>query len=355
MDLEYLLYLQHLREISNGLFDSFFENYSLLVIQKWFFFLVAGIYWCCSKKLGEYMFFNMAGSHIMTVLLKNTFCIYRPWMRNPAIVPVGDAISTANGYSFPSGHSSIATATFGSPAVWFRKHRWFVVIMSILIALVLFSRNYLGVHTPQDVIVGCGATCLCLYANWKMLKWANAAPNRDYIVLGGGTVLTAAAMLFLYYKSYPTDLGPNGQMLIDPVKGVMASFGTCGMFWGLLVGWVAERHFVRFSTDVHWGEKIARFIGGGALLYVVSSYLKEPSIALLGDYFGRFACQFALIFSGVFLWPLAFEAVHKLVLRNLDKKALQNEDNSQPFQEDSRASTPEETIESSTISTEVNN
>ncbi len=353
MDLEYLLFLQRLREISNGFWDAFFENYSLFVIQKWFLFAVAGVYWCCSKKLGEYMFFNMAGSHVVTVLLKNTFCVYRPWMRDSAIVPVGDAIKTAHGYSFPSGHSSIATATFGSPAVWFRKHKWFVVIMSVLIGLVMFSRNYLGVHTPQDVIVGCAATGLCLYANWKLLNWANGACNRDLVLLGIGTVLTVAAMLFLAFKSYPTDLGSDGRLLVDPVKGVMSSFGTCGMFWGLLVGWVAERHIVRFSTNVHWIEKIARFVGGGAILYLVSACLKEPLIVLLGDYFGRFVYQFAVIFSGVFLWPLVFELVRKIVLHNGSKNALPQEDKAF-LASDLKADVNHKMDEQSTLSTIAN-
>lgn len=44
-------------------------------------------------------------------------CCYRPWVREPKIVPAGDAITSASGYSFPSGHSIWATSEYGTIAI----------------------------------------------------------------------------------------------------------------------------------------------------------------------------------------------------------------------------------------------
>ena len=318
MDLDYLLQLQHFREVTNGFLDTFFEYYSLLVIQSWFYVIVAGIYWCFSKKLGQYMLFNMIGSHLVTICLKNTFCVYRPWIRDPNIVPVGDAKSTALGFSFPSGHSSIAAAIFGSPAVWFRKHKWFVGVMAVLIFLVMFSRNYLGVHTPQDVVVGCGVSCLCLFINWKVLKWADAAPMRDIVVAIAGTIITAAFLIFMTFKSYPLDYGSDGKLLSDPERGIWSCFATAGMTLGLLCGWVAERHFVKFSTAVGGVEKLIRFVVGASILYALSKGTKTLAFELFGMRWGRFVWQFLPIFTGIFLWPLAFQALHRKVFKKND-------------------------------------
>ena len=49
--------------------------------------------------------------------LKVTVCAYRPWIRDARILPYGDSINTATGYSFPSGHTMNAATVFGGGAV----------------------------------------------------------------------------------------------------------------------------------------------------------------------------------------------------------------------------------------------
>jgi undecaprenyl-diphosphatase len=74
-------------------------------------------------------------------------------------------------YSFPSGHSTVATATFGAIAflVWPRlstaRRRVAVVTTAVcIVGLVAFSRLYLGVHYLSDVLAG-----LALGASWLSL------------------------------------------------------------------------------------------------------------------------------------------------------------------------------------------
>ena len=62
-------------------------------------------------------------------------------------------------YSFPSGHATFALALYGFFAYVlcraYPKHaRSIVMLASVLILLVGFSRLYLGVHFPSDVLAG---------------------------------------------------------------------------------------------------------------------------------------------------------------------------------------------------------
>lgn len=61
---------------------------------------------------------------------------------------------SAQGYSFPSAHSTNAVSVFGSLAVNLRK-RWFTVIAIMIPLLTGISRFVVGAHYPTDVMAGC--------------------------------------------------------------------------------------------------------------------------------------------------------------------------------------------------------
>jgi len=68
----------------------------------------------------------------------------------------------ASGFAFPSGHTSTATVGFGLMAclLWRLRGRIWRVLIGALATLsaaaVGFSRSYLGVHWPTDVLGGWG-------------------------------------------------------------------------------------------------------------------------------------------------------------------------------------------------------
>jgi undecaprenyl-diphosphatase len=91
----------------------------------------------------------------------------------PSIVP---ALEVVHGLSFPSGHSLIASAIYPTLGVLIaasfeeRRLKVFVFATAALVALVVgFTRVYLGVHYPADVLGGwmlgiawaivCGLVC----------------------------------------------------------------------------------------------------------------------------------------------------------------------------------------------------
>jgi undecaprenyl-diphosphatase len=79
-------------------------------------------------------------------------------------------------YSFPSGHAMVATAVYGCIGYILAKEfpQWRKQILSsttVLILAIGFSRLYLGVHWPTDVLAGYAAGILWLVACILYLEW----------------------------------------------------------------------------------------------------------------------------------------------------------------------------------------
>lgn len=237
MDLQYLLWLQGLRESLSGALDSFFLLVSQLGKAELPMAVTLIVYWCFSREVGQRLLFCLNGSDLFNNVLKLSCCVYRPWVRETAIHPVEKALSTATGYSFPSGHSSKAGAFFGSLGIAGKKRRWVPWACGAVILLVMFSRNYLGVHTPQDVLTGAAVGLLCAFLLPCLLRWTEKGQNRDLLAAGIGAALCGLSVWYVLAKSYPADLAADGSLLVDPVKMQKDFFLSAGAVLGMLAGW----------------------------------------------------------------------------------------------------------------------
>lgn len=253
MDIDYLLLLQNFREATNNVLTPFLWQLSEFIIGIGPIFIVAMFYWVFSKRTGGWIMLNLAGVYWLNGMIKLTACVYRPWVRDTRIIPAGDAITTATGYSFPSGHTMFATAYYGSGAVccWKnKKTRVVSVLCIILLALTMFARNYLGVHTPQDVLVGCVASLVLMAAIVPLFRRMQAGnAKQDNIILLAGLLLVAVSALYITLKPYPMDY-VNGVLLVDPEKMKPDSIGGIGALLGVVVGWYLEKRYVHFENPV---------------------------------------------------------------------------------------------------------
>jgi len=122
---------------------------------------------------------SVAGGVLLNRLLKYAFHRPRPHFDDP--------ILTLTSYSFPSGHTMMATVLYGVVAAYlFAKTpdwRWRVLIIllaTFLIALVGFSRMYLGAHYLSDVLgamaEGLAWLSLCLTVVYSIWRKRNHLP-----------------------------------------------------------------------------------------------------------------------------------------------------------------------------------
>ena len=124
MDLDFLYGLQTWREATGGSLNNFFLFISLIAVDYFLMVPALIIYWDYSKRKAANVLCSYGTSIFFGAFFKATFCVYRPWVRDPRIQPVEDALGAATGYSFPSGHTADAVATWGGIAVSFWNKKW---------------------------------------------------------------------------------------------------------------------------------------------------------------------------------------------------------------------------------------
>ncbi|MDP9054781.1 MAG: phosphatase PAP2 family protein [Acidobacteriota bacterium] len=120
------------------------------------------------SRMAAYAAVSVVGGTLLAQLLKDIF--QRP---RPDIVP---HLAYAASSSFPSGHSMMSSVTYLTlAALLARSHErrrikaFVLLIATLVIGMVGFTRVYLGVHWPTDVLAGWMAGAL-----WAMLCWLGA-------------------------------------------------------------------------------------------------------------------------------------------------------------------------------------
>ena len=85
-----------------------------------------------------------------------------------------EALATAGGYAFPSGHSATAVALYGALALIAARHggtrarRVAIAAAVVLAGLVGITRVYLGVHYATDVLAGWLLGAAVLAVVWRL-------------------------------------------------------------------------------------------------------------------------------------------------------------------------------------------
>lgn len=304
MDIQILLRLQEFRNGAGGILADFLSKMTFLGELNSVIVIMAILYWSVSKELGTYLMAGWSGNRLVNGALKVTVCAYRPWIRDARILPHGNAMTTATGYSFPSGHTMNAATVFGGGAMRADLPKPLRAVLGVVVALVAFSRIYLGVHTPQDVLVGMGAGLLVMWLTLKLMQWVAKNPEKDWLVVCVGAVLCAAVALYAALKPYPEDFDVEGKLIVDSAKMANDTFKGVGYCIAFLVGWVLERRYVGFSTDVPLTRKLTRAVIGLMSYYVVSLILAPLIKAWIPGFAGTTLSCFIQMFYVVFLFPL---------------------------------------------------
>ncbi len=311
MDIQYLLFLQNLREATGGFLTAFFSVITNIAVDYYIILPAFIIFWCVDKKKGLRMLATWGTALGLNAFMKSMFCIYRPWIRDSRVQPVQEVLKGATGYSFPSGHSSSSAGFYGGLFMAYRKCKGICIFAVVMVLLTMFSRNYVGVHTPQDVVVGALLGVIAALVINFCIKVLEQHPERDWMFWAGATILVGLLLMYIYLKSYPMDY-VDGKLLVDPAKMTIDGFKDPGRFYGIVTGWFLERRFIHFSTEGTNEQKVTRALVGSLLYVFVWTAVCDPIGKAVG--FGpiHFVLQAGCQILFMTVYPMVFTKLQKL-------------------------------------------
>lgn len=253
--MEFLWFLEQFRNpITNGIFQFFtLFGEELLVIG-----IVCVLFWCFDKNMALRMGLSYFIAGLLVQFLKIVFCIPRPWILDKTFKPVGSAVETATGYSFPSGHSQGAASLWGTVSASTKKKRAKIVCITIAL-LTGLSRMFLGVHTPKDVLVGLliGFLAALFVCNDKTEEFVEKHQSIVSLILG---IISLALIGFAAYRI--TFAGVEAEEGIDCCKAAGAGFGFA-------VSWYIEEQFVCWEPKTFFAKLSTKCRKNTSMLQVI--------------------------------------------------------------------------------------
>lgn len=255
--------IKFIQQFSNPFLDVLFQLVTMIGEDTFFILVTAIIYWCIDKELGYRLGFVTVTSACVNFGIKELLKIPRP-IGEPGIRSL--RVHTAEGYSFPSGHTQNTTTLWTFFMLLFRR-RWFYAAGSIVILLVGISRLYLGVHTPYDVAGGMLIGSVWVFF-WGYLVDRAAGKDNEMKLFIVTTLIASVGMLFFREANY---------------------YKVTGTLTGLLLGYITEPRFINFDVRASIQVQVFKVTFGLIVLYVLRLFLKAvfPAI-LICDYLRYF-------------------------------------------------------------------
>jgi len=299
-----MTFLYWLESIRIPILNEFMLLVTRLGEETAFLVMAMILFWCVSKRMGYYMLSVGFIGTIVNQFMKLQFRIPRPWVLDENFTILEQAREAAAGYSFPSGHTQSAVGTFGT-LVYTAKNRWVKYLCLAVAVLVPFSRMYIGVHTPQDVLAA-AAIGVALILLLRPIFTEQGEKWMPYLL----ALMVALAVGFLCYVSFtafPADIDPH-----NLESGYKNAYTLFGALFGLLVVYVVDKKWLNFQVNAVWWAQIVKVVFGLVLVLAVKAGLKTPLNALFGEYPGRAVRYFLMVVVAGILWPLTFRWFGKL-------------------------------------------
>ncbi|TKR68252.1 hypothetical protein L596_024258 [Steinernema carpocapsae] len=232
--------IQFLQQFGNKHVTMVAHIFTALGLEPFYFGLVASAIWMFDARLGRLLAILLAVGFVVCGSLKVFFCLPRP-----ASPPAQKLAEEDRDWAFPSNHSLLSTLF--SWFIWIYSNAHYemsfstsmLLLASILIwnGGVMWSRVYLGVHSPCDVVGGwiIGVVLLFVFSGFsdrihQYYVWASRSQPEALFLFA----TIAAFALYSHPRSWPET----------------QSYGeVVSVVSGALMGVISSRYFLIGSTE----------------------------------------------------------------------------------------------------------
>jgi membrane-associated phospholipid phosphatase len=266
--------------------------FSYLGNEEFFLLVLPLVYWSVDSALGLRVAFILVTSNLFNHIGKLIFAGPRPYWISSHVRALW---LTETSFGIPSGHAQNAASIWGMFAAY-GKRTWLWIASIAIIFLIGFSRIFLGVHFPHDVIFGWLLGALILWAfmrfwdpvsTWVGKKSLSQQISIAFIVsllfiaLGFGTWWTLRSG-YQIPQTWISNSLLAGTELPDPVNP-NSTFTSAGTFFGLAVGaaWIMSMGGYQASGPT--GKRAIRYAIG--LIGILILYMGLGAIFPRGDGF----------------------------------------------------------------------
>lgn len=274
-----------INEHSSSFLDFLFSSITILAETSILMIIIATLYWVKDKKGAINLTISLFLALTTMGFLKAYFKVKRPF----DVLKI-DAVrhSTASGYSFPSGHTISGATTYGFLAKNFKTLRTFLFIMIILIA---FSRIYLRVHWPLDVLV---SLILGLFFAFIISSIVDKIQGPIFYFILSVLSLIGLIGSLLLYKEDP-------RAYYDLIKTLTLSLSAT-------IGLLLDHFFLQFKMPTRAKIRIV------VLGLIISTFIvaSKHLFGSIGETLYFTIIRYSLLGLFVtFLWPLSFNKLFK--------------------------------------------
>jgi len=282
-------FLQFLESLRTDFSVKFFEGITMLGEETILILMIAVLYFAYDKRLALRIGYITITSMCVNNTVKNLVKRPRPFASG-GVTPA--RAHTATGYSFPSGHTQ-TIATWSSAFAMYFKKAWVSVLAGVGIVAVAFSRLFLGVHYPSDVIVG-AVLGVAIAVGLSIVYDRTKNIHKLYGITA--LVMLPFAIWFM--------------ITADPLYDDF--FKLYGMLTGLFFAAGLEEKYAPIEYDVAVWKKVLRIVIGVAVVLAVKEGFK------LVDVFGILRLSLLLdairymlvVIVGFGLCPILFKKIN---------------------------------------------
>jgi glycerophosphoryl diester phosphodiesterase len=244
-----IAFIQQIQAIQSPGLTAFIRFLTVLGTEYVYIPVILFIFWCVDEKKGARLGLLIILSAFINGFFKELLKQPRPFSLEPS---VGLAFEPT--YGIPSGHAQLSLCFVLPLVLWYGKTRAIRVGAVLFVLLIAFTRLYLGVHFPTDILAG------WLLGVFTLAFWCVFEKRRPAVLNGlRARMIAVAAVAIGMNAFYPADRSQGG------------------LFLGFCAGYALTRRYFPFHAAAGIsktalavrGLRFVLGIAGGMLIYQV--------------------------------------------------------------------------------------